>query len=109
MVVYYNEKILANNVKIAGNFISRLIGLMGKKSIDRNEGLLLMNCSSVHCFFMKFTIDVVYLSQDMHVIYKETIHPWKVGKIVKKSSHVLELAEGAARGVSIGDNLVFME
>lgn len=109
MKVYCRGNILFNEVGVANNFISRFVGLMGKKSIENNEGLLLMKCPSIHCFFMKFPIDVVYLSKDMTVLHIETIKPWKIGKGAKKTSHVLELAEGTSQGVSIGDKLLFDE
>lgn len=108
MKVFYRGTLI-KEVGIANNFISRFVGLMGKKSMKNNEGLLLVKCSSIHCFFMKFPIDVVYLSKDMNVLYIETIRPWRIGKITKKTYHVLELAEGASRGVLLGDKLVFSE
>lgn len=109
MKIICNNKIKADKVLKADTFLSRFIGLMNRKSINMNEGLLLINCSSIHCFFMKFTIDVVYLSKDMQVLYKETIKPWRIGKIVKNCTHVLELAEGTANDISVGDFIVFKE
>lgn len=109
MKVVCNNIIIANDVKNADSFISRLVGLLNKKSLSIDEGLLLINCSSIHCFFMKITIDVVYLSKDMEVLYKETVKPWRIGKIVKNTAHVLELAEGASDKISVGDKLEFIE
>ena len=102
MIVSANDRILADHVRIANTFMTRLKGLMGKKSLDNGEGLLLLNCPSIHCFFMKMTIDAVYLSKDMTVLDTETLAPWKIGKYVKNTAHVLELAAGAAR-VSKGE------
>ena len=104
-----NDNIILSNVIKADTFVSRLVGLMNKKSIGDDEGLLLIRCSSIHCFFMKFIIDIVYLSKNMEVLYKETIKPWRIGKIVKNCAHVLELHEGAAKNISIGDIIEFKE
>ncbi len=104
MIVYCNNQVLADNVKIADTFFSRLKGLMGKKSLADGEGLLLTRCSAIHCFFMRITIDAIYLSAQMTVLGKETIPPWKVGKHFKKTANVLELAAGSAN-VAIGDKL----
>lgn len=109
MKAYYNNLILVEDVKIANTFTKRLVGLLGKNKIEDNEALLLSNCSSIHCLFMKFTIDAVYLSKDMEVLYKETIKPWKIGKIVKKTSHILELHEGLAHNIKEGDILKFID
>jgi uncharacterized membrane protein (UPF0127 family) len=109
MVVYYKNIELANNVKSADTFSTRLIGLLNKKYMDKNDGLLLINCSAIHCFFMKFAIDALYMNKDMTVLYKETISPWKIGKIVKGTSHVLELSEGMASDICVGEMLEFKE
>ena len=102
MIISCGSRVIADKVKIADSFLSRFIGLMGRKSLDEGEGLLLLKCSSIHCFFMKIPIDVVYISKDMKVLYKETIRPWRIGKIIRGARHVLELAEGKA-GVDIGE------
>lgn len=104
MVITCKNQILANRVAVASTFCTRLKGLMGKQGLQRGEGLLLKYCPSVHSFFMRITIDVVYLSQNMTVLDKETIKPWRIGKRVKKTAHILELADGAA-WVSAGDRL----
>jgi len=103
MKLYVNDKLLSGNIKSADSFITKLIGLLNKKSLDKNEGLLLTNCSGIHCFLMKFTIDAVYLSKDMKVIYKETVKPWRTGKFVRNCTHILELPEGMAKDIEIGD------
>ena len=105
-----NGEILADKVYIADSYFKRLRGLLGKKQLQPGEGLLLTKVSSVHCFFMKFTIDVVYLDKDMVVTGVETIPPWRVGKWIKGTTHTLELEEGAARGrVKKGDKLTINE
>lgn len=109
MKIYVNDNLLLSDAKIADSFKSKLIGLLNKKSLDNNEGLFLRNCSSIHCFFMKITIDVVYLSKDMKVLYKETIKPWKIGKLVKNCSHILELAKGMAKDIEVGDYIILEE
>jgi len=110
MIVYCNDVMLANHVRIANTFIRRLIGLMGRKCITEGEGLLLTSCASIHCFFMKFTIDVIYLSKDMNVLWVETVDPWRIGSFVKGAKHILELAPGTAAGfVKPGDRFTVMD
>jgi uncharacterized membrane protein (UPF0127 family) len=104
MKVYCNEEIIVHEVKIADTFKTRLIGLMGRDKLQ-DEGLLLTNCSSIHCFFMKITIDAVYLSKDMTVLYKDTLKPWRIGKIVKGAKHILEIPENASARIKIGDTI----
>ncbi len=104
MVISCGGRVLADKVEAADTFLKRFRGLMGRKSLADGEGLLLLNCSSIHCFFMKIAIDAVYLSEDMTVLGKETLAPWKIGGRFQKTAHVLELAAGAA-DVAVGQSL----
>ena len=104
LIISCDDTIIADKLIIADSFLSRLKGLMGRKSLEAGEALLLINCSSIHCFFMKITIDAVYLSEDMTVLDIETLPPWRIGKHVKNAAHVLEMSAGSAM-VSKGDKL----
>jgi hypothetical protein len=105
-----NGVLIADKVNTADSYFKRLRGLLGKKQLQPGEGLLLTKVSSVHCFFMKFTIDVVYLSPEMIVTGVETLPPWRIGKWIKGTAHTLELAEGAAAGrIKKGDKLDFFK
>ena len=104
MVVMCEEHVLASHVRAANNFITRFKGLMGEKNLGDGEGLLLMDCPSIHCFFMKIPIDAVYLSKNMTVLGFETLSPWSIGRHVKGTAHVLELAAGTA-ALSVGNVL----
>lgn len=110
MKIYCKDLMLAERVLIADGFISRFLGLVTKKKIDASEGLLLKHCTSTHCFFKKFPVDVVYLSKRMTVLAIETVTPWKVGGIVKNTTHILELAAGTAAGrIFVGDKIVLTD
>lgn len=104
MVVMCEKRVLAPHVRVANNFMTRFKGLMGEKSLGDGKGLLLMDCPSIHCFFMKIPIDAVYLSKNMTVLGYETLSPWSIGKHVKGTAHVLELAAGKAV-VAVGNVL----
>ncbi|MEL7655751.1 MAG: DUF192 domain-containing protein [Bacillota bacterium] len=102
-----NNKIMFHyEIKVADNFFKKLVGLLGRKNMRQNEGLLLKNCSSIHCFFMRFPIDVVYLSKDMIVIFIETVAPWRVGRLIRGTKHILELDQGGANHLRVGDRLL---
>lgn len=100
--VWKQNESLALQVAVAADFGSRLKGLMFRKALGKEEGLLLCGCSAVHCCFMRFPIDVVYLDSEMKVIGKETVKPWRVGSIFKGTKNVLELNASAADGLSEG-------
>lgn len=88
--------------------MSKFLGLMGKKSLDPDSGLLLKNCGSIHCFFMRFTIDVIYLSSAYEVLYTETVKPWRLGRIVRHTKHTLELPEGSKDRFTVGKKVEFL-
>lgn len=97
-----NQKIIYTKIKIANNFITRFLGLMGKSKLDNGEGLLLLKCSAIHTCFMRFPIDVVYLNSQFQVLGCETIKPWKLGSIVKGSCNILELPAGSGEQLKCG-------
>lgn len=96
-------------VKIAKTFMERFMGLMGKTSLPDKEGLFFPKCSSIHCFFMKMPIDVIYLNKECTVLYKETVEPWHIGKFVKHAAHIVELKEHDGDGIKEGDRLALSE
>jgi len=105
-----NGILIADKVDVADSYFKRLRGLLGKKQLQPGEGLLLTKVSSVHCFFMKFTIDVVYLTADMEVTGIETLPPWRVGKWIRGTAHTLELEAGKAQAlIKKGDTLNFAD
>lgn len=54
-------------VRIADTFVSRGLGLLVGAPIDRDEGLLIAPCSSIHTMGMRYTIDVVFMDRDARV------------------------------------------
>lgn len=92
----------------ADTFLKRFCGLMMRKNLEE-DGLLLLPCGSVHTCFMRFPIDVLYLDKTWHVIGKETLRPWRVGTYIRGTKAVIELAEGAADQISVGEKIYGLE
>ncbi|MGI5900045.1 MAG: DUF192 domain-containing protein [Christensenellales bacterium] len=87
--------IIADKVKIADTFFSRLKGLLNKKKINNMEALLICPCKQIHTFGMMFSIDAVFLSEEkevLHVIH--SMAPGKASPYIKEACMVLELHEG---------------
>lgn len=67
---------------------------------------------SVHTFFMRFPIDLLYLNQELEVIEsRKELPPWKTHKSEEEVSILVELPAGRIEevGVKIGDVLDFQE
>ncbi len=110
-------KILKNNIEIcsyvedASNFFRRFMGLMYRKSIPRDHGLLLTPCNEIHTFGMRFDIDTVALSKEGEVLFIDrAVKPNKVRKRVDGAYRILELNSGVADelGITTGDILEFI-
>ena len=100
---------LAHRVAVANSFFSRFRGLMLRKTLAPGEGMLLKNCSAIHCCFMRFPIDVLYLDNEMRVVGKETVTPWHLGSVFPGAKHVLELNAGTTEEITLWQPLEWKE
>jgi uncharacterized membrane protein (UPF0127 family) len=92
---------------VAHRMWPRMRGLLGKRSLESGEGLLIRPAPSIHTFFMRFPIDVVFLSRQGEVLkVAERVPPWRA-RSCRHSYAVLELAAGEAgrRGIAVGGRL----
>ena len=98
-------------VSIADTFLRRFLGLMGRRCLAPDVGLLITPCNSVHMCFMRFAIDVVYLvpEADGYRVAKvvEHLRPWFGLSACCRAKCTLELAAGVASsyGIATGNFL----
>ncbi len=74
------------------------------------SGLVIVPCNSIHMFFMRYPLDVIFLDKSGVVIFTyHGIKPWRVGRIVKGARTAIELPAGtiARTGTEVGDTLHF--
>lgn len=108
------DNIVCARCQLADNLWTRGKGLLGRSSLDENEGILLVPGNSIHMFGMKFAIDVIYLTRDDVVtdfvadIGPGKAHVAKDREGAGKPYAALEVAAGtiARVGVQCGDQLV---
>jgi uncharacterized membrane protein (UPF0127 family) len=98
---------LALRVETADDAASRSKGLLGRASLEPQEGLWIVPCPMIHTFFMKFPIDVLFLDRGLVVRrVLEDLKPWRLSPWVFSAHSVLELQGGVLRGgVAVGDRL----
>jgi uncharacterized membrane protein (UPF0127 family) len=92
---------------LADKPLTRMRGLLGRKSLGAGEGLLLRPAGSIHTLFMRFPIDAVFLDGDRTVVKVVTgLRPWRAAA-GRGARAVLELPAGQAgeRAVRAGDVL----
>lgn len=107
MKLLKDDKVLVDNLVVAETFWSRTKGLLGRKSLPENEALWILRCNSIHTYFMKFPIDVVFVNKKMVVVDMGTVKPGKLVLPVWRASHVIEFTEGFLKKnpVQVGDVL----
>ncbi|MBT3236054.1 MAG: DUF192 domain-containing protein [Bdellovibrionales bacterium] len=101
------EIALGKSVVEANTIASRMIGLLGTSSMNDFDGLLITKCNSIHTFFMKYDIDVIFLDSGNRIIQIiRSIKPWRITRIYFRASKVLELSGGTLdENVHIGDQV----
>ena len=97
--------VVCERCTIADSALPRMRGLLGKRSLGSDEGVLLRPAGSVHTFFMRFPIDIVFLDRDGRVLrIAESVRPWRTAA-ARGAKAVLELRAGecARRRLLTGD------
>jgi uncharacterized protein len=92
---------------VADRMLPRMKGLLGRRELPSGEGMLIRPAPSIHTFFMRFPIDVVFLARDGEVLkVSSNVKPWRA-RSCRRAHSVLELAAGEAerRSVARGDRL----
>jgi uncharacterized membrane protein (UPF0127 family) len=100
---------LATWAEIADSGAKRSKGLLGREGLAPGEGLWIVPCESVHTFWMRFPIDLVYLDRKKRVKkIRHAVPPWRVS-ICLTAQSVLELPAGTLRATQTqkGDRLEF--
>ncbi len=92
---------------LALSFAARSKGLLGRSGLDDDEGMWIPT-SSIHMFFMRFPIDVIYADSGGRVMkLVPAIAPWRMS-MCWGAKVALELPVGAIDrcGVAVGDHLI---
>src|ERR1039458_3635554 len=99
--------VLADAAEVADTSEKRRTGLLKHDRLDPGQGLWIVPSESVHSFFMKFAIDLVYLDRNKKVRkVRHRMVPWRMSACLTAHS-ILELPAGvvAASGTEAGDQL----
>jgi uncharacterized protein len=98
-------EIVCESCEIADTPIRRMRGLLGRTSLDPDQGMLFRPAGSIHTMFMRFPLDVLFCDRDLVVIGVERdLKPWRTAGR-KGAKVVVELPVGGAAGLEPGDRL----
>jgi uncharacterized protein len=101
--------VLATRLEVADSGAKRNKGLLGRDGLQEGGGLWIVPCESVHTFFMRFPIDLVYLDRKNKIKkVKSAVGPWRLSACFSAHS-ILELPSGTicATETRAGDVLEF--
>ncbi len=103
-----STSVAVQNCKLALDFWTRFSGYMFVKHVSKDEGILFPNCTSIHMWFTRSALDIVFLNKT------ENKNEWTVRKVVPKvrpwkllpladfgAEDVLEIAPGQAENLMI--------
>jgi uncharacterized protein len=111
-VFVYNkskETFLAFRVRVADSLLGRLVGLLGRRSLQPDSGVWIVPSNAVHTIGMLFAFDLVLIDKDFKVVgLRELVRPFKVTWPNHRAESVLELpAHSIFRSrTQIGDQLL---
>jgi uncharacterized protein len=99
---------ILTHLELAGDSRTRRRGLLGRDHLDENHGLVIVPCGAIHTFFMRFAIDVLFVTKDGRVLKcAHDVKPWRLAAAITAHA-VIEMPSGTIRrsGTERGDRLV---
>ena len=100
--------------KYCQSFFCQLKGLMLKKALLHNQGLLLVQSSdsrvnsSIHMMFMRIDLAVIWINSDFKVVDRVLARRWKLAYFPKSAArYVLETGTSHIDEFNIGDKVSF--
>ncbi|MHB1023747.1 MAG: DUF192 domain-containing protein [Acidobacteriaceae bacterium] len=102
---------LGEQIELADTELSRLFGLLGRRNLAPQQGLLIVPSNGVHTLCMRFPIDVLLLDKQGKVLaIYENLRPFRITRLIWKAWSALELPAGTISRTQtrIGDE-VFLE
>lgn len=109
--------LVADKCFMAERYFHRLLGLIGKTSLEPGEAMWFPRCREIHMWFMSIPIDVVFLrarreqmGRTVYVVSSvhEDVRPWRFLPLRdRRASETLEMRAGSVGelGITVGDEL----
>lgn len=99
---------MVSNLVLANTAWKRLRGLMGRRALAPDEALWLRPCNSIHTFWMRFAIDVIWLDRKLRIVkIVKNLRPFRLTWPASQATSIIELpAHSIARhALCVGDEL----
>jgi uncharacterized membrane protein (UPF0127 family) len=99
--------VVCQKAREAKTMISAMIGLMFSKDLGKNDGLMIYGSRSIHTFFMRYNLDIIFLNSENKIVkIIRQMRPWRMTWIYFRARNVLEMTGGTLPlDISEGDIL----
>lgn len=93
-----NGDVICNNMMVASDLYLRLKGLMFSEELPGCDGFLIKPCNSIHTFFMRYSLDLVFLDNNFKIVKVfYDLSPWRMTWVYFRSHQVLEMKAGTLK------------
>ena len=102
---------IARTIEFAADSRARNRGLLGRPGLAPGSVMIIAPCNAIHTFFMRFTIDVVFVDRQGRVLKVfRAVRPWRA-RVAVTAFAVLELEDGSIDQLEIaaGDRLSIVD
>ncbi len=102
------QRVIADRLLTAFDSRSRRQGLLGRDGLPDGTALIIAPSNAVHTFFMRFSIDLLFVRRDGLVInVRSAVRPWRMA-VSLRAFAVIELPAGslAQSNTTAGDHLI---
>ncbi len=102
-------RLVVARLEIARTLWEQSVGLMGRRGLHEDDGLLILRCNSIHTCFVKFKIDAVFLDAELRVVRVcPNLAPWRIAGPICGAKSTLELPAGTVRQkqITVGQRLL---
>ena len=102
------SSVVAERCAVARTLGERVVGLLRSPEPSPGGGLLIERTQSIHMWFMRYPIDVVFVDRNRRVTKTvERLKPWRVVLWARGARDCLELRVGSidGSGTRVGDQL----
>jgi uncharacterized protein len=106
------DTVLGEAIEVAETSAKRAKGLLGRDALAAGEGLLFKHCSSLHTLFMRFAIDIAFISKEGKVLkLAHAVPPFRICVAPLRAHYALELPAGSleASGTKLHDMVKFVD
>ena len=98
-------RVVVPELEVAVDSARRKKGLLGRDGLAEGCGLVIAPTNAVHTFFMRFPIDILFVSRAGQIVkVRQAVGAWRMAAALRGYAAIELAAGGAARaGLGLGD------